>query len=116
MSSFYNFGGNLGDDSLRSSLVSGTFDTQPPKEEGSDELWAVSKAWDTALRKLDVIKPSTSADVGAFLKLHDFGDLLCPFRLYHPTLIKRLGSDENAKEAVMDAERALSEFLEGEGF
>jgi hypothetical protein len=114
--SFGDFGGNLGNSALKSAIMSGVFDVQPPTDEVSNDLWVVAKAWDAALSTQGAIRPASSKDLKIFLTLKELEELLCPSQLSHPTLIKRLGGDDKVKEAKEKAEEALSNFLAGFSF
>jgi hypothetical protein len=113
---FRDFGGSLADDALKDILISGVYTSQPPPDKVSEELWELAKTWDAAITRIGVTKPSNLAETDVFLKLNAFNEVLLSYRLYHPVLIKRYGSEEKVQEAKRQAQKKLSDFLDNEGY
>ncbi|KJZ76369.1 hypothetical protein HIM_04098 [Hirsutella minnesotensis 3608] len=79
-----------------------------------DEAWELAAAWDEALRQNGAMRPSDIRGINTLENLRHLADLIAPFHLTNPVMVKRL-TDEQLGDARAKNERALLEALEALG-
>ncbi|KAK2046405.1 phosphotransferase enzyme family protein [Colletotrichum somersetense] len=84
-------GGRLG-----KAMMTGNFDIPDIPEAAAKQLTR-DKAWDDALAERGALRPSEIEGISALDRLRRFEDLLCPFALEHPAMLKRKTPEEIAK-------------------
>jgi hypothetical protein len=112
-SSFHDVGGNVRRKPLSAAVISGEFDGAAP--EGVDEeQWALARAFDAALAKTDILKPSHIKGLEGLLRLSALQGMLCPFQ-FHTGELAQLNEQEKIEKRAR-AEAVLTEFLTSYGY
>ncbi|KAK2018059.1 phosphotransferase enzyme family protein [Colletotrichum eremochloae] len=102
-------GGRLG-----KAMLTGNFDI-PDIPEAAVKQLARDKAWDDALAERGALRPSDIEGISALDMLRRLEDLLCPFALEHPAMLKRKTPEEITKMRKA-AEEALIDCLAAFGY
>lgn len=100
---------------LQQNIISGDFST-PPDGASAEEAraWEIAKAWDTALAKRGASRPSSIASIGYVQALSNLEQLLCPFDLASPVMLKRRSDEDNVKR-LAEVESKIKQWFEVHG-
>jgi aminoglycoside phosphotransferase (APT) family kinase protein len=118
LTGLWDIGGGLSDrvGKLLPNILSGNFPL-PPEDASDDEKrnWEVAKAWNVALATRGAIRPSAIAGISQVQALAHLEQLLCPFDLASPVMLKRRSDEDNAKR-LADVEKEINDWFEVHGF
>lgn len=100
-----------GPEKIRQAVLSGDFSgSADVGEVANADAWEIAKTWDDAVKKCGGIRPSDISGIKTLEQLRTFTDLICPFHLGVPAMLKRKTAEQNAK-ARADAETTIDGML-----
>ena len=118
MSCLYDIGVNISyeNNAIDAAIISGDF-TEPPTNLDEDfaKRWEISRAWNTAMKKSDMVSPSDIKGAGKIYDIMRLQRLLCPYQLSKASMPKEVDNERRA-ELLAQPEANLIQWLEKYGF